>query len=145
MLGELPKGKPQNLLPLIIRAIEIKKPLAIYGTDYPTEDGTCLRDYVHVTDLAQAHIAALRATSPGYDVFNVGTGKPTSVLGLINTFETVNNVKVPYEKAARRPGDPAICYALPNKINKNLGWSAHKTVEDAVRDAWKWHQSLKTV
>lgn len=142
-LGESPKGKPQNLLPLIVQATAGNlPPLTVYGTDYPTPDGSCLRDYIHVVDLARAHVAALQKMlsekSGGYDVYNIGTGTPTSVLELIHTFEKVNNVKVPYSLGERRPGDPTAYYAVATKANSELGWHAEKTVEDAVRDAWRW-------
>lgn len=149
-IGELPKGTPQNLLPLIVLATAGDiLPLTVFGTDYPTPDGTCLRDYVHVVDLAQAHVAALQnimsAEKGSYDVYNVGTGQPTSVLELIQTFENINNVKVPHKLGARRPGDPVAYYAVTNKIEKTLDWKANKTTKDAVRNAWHWHQTnLKT-
>jgi UDP-glucose 4-epimerase len=147
LIGESPKGKPQNLLPIIVQAVTGKiPPITVFGTDYHTPDGTCLRDYIHVVDLAKAHIAALSklldSTSHGYAVYNVGTGKPTSVLELIKTFEDVNGVKVPYGLGDRRPGDPAAYYAITAKAEKELGWKAGKTVEDAVRTAWKWQQHI---
>ena len=147
-IGELPKGKPQNLLPIIVQACAgILPPLTVYGTDYPTPDGSCLRDYIHVVDLAKAHVAALRKLSSkdikeNYQVYNLGTGKPTSVLDLIKTFEKVNKVKVPYKIGPRRPGDPAAYYASPKKANKELNWQTEKTVEDAVSDAWRWQQTI---
>lgn len=142
-LGESPKGKPQNLLPIIVQATSGKlPPLTVYGTDYPTPDGSCLRDYIHVVDLAKAHVAALQKMlaekSGGYDVYNIGTGTPTSVLELIHTFEEVNGVKVPHRLGERRPGDPTAYYAVATKANERLGWHAEKTVEDAVHDAWRW-------
>src|SRR5882762_2651509 len=110
-IGELPRGKPQNLLPIIVQACTGQiPPLTVFGTDYPTPDGTCLRDYIHVVDLARAHVAALKhilkKTKGSYEVYNLGTGRPTSVLQLIKTFERVNKVKVPYKLGKRRPGDP---------------------------------------
>lgn len=146
-IGELPKGKPQNLLPIITQAASgILPPLTVFGTDYATPDGTCLRDYVHVVDLARAHVAALDKImdqkSGAYDVFNIGTGKPTSVLELIQNFEKINKVKVPHKIGRRRPGDPAAYYASAAKANKQLGWQAQKTVADAVADAWRWQQTL---
>lgn len=147
LLGELPKQPPQNLLPIIVQAVAgLREPLPIYGVDYNTPDGTCLRDYIHVVDLAKAHVIALRhllKQKPGYyDVFNVGTGKPTSVMELINTFERVNNIAVPHHISDRRPGDPPAYYADPHKIYRILGWKAEKTVEDAVSSAWHWQQRL---
>jgi UDP-glucose 4-epimerase len=142
-IGELPKGKPQNLLPIIVQAVSgIIPPLTVYGTDYDTADGSCLRDYIHVVDLAEAHVKALIKNKPGFNVYNIGTGKPTSVLELINIFEKVNKVKVPYSLGDRRPGDPAAYFASPDKANNELDWHAKKTVEDAVRDAWNWQKSL---
>lgn len=150
LIGELPKGKPQNLLPIIVQATagEIP-PFTVFGTDYPTPDGTCLRDYIHVVDLAKAHVAALRKleeeSSEDYQVYNVGTGHPTSVLELIRSFETVNQVKVPYTLGDRRPGDPARCYASVEKIERDLGWKATQTIENAVRDAWRWQQARSSL
>jgi len=137
-LDELPKGVPQNLLPIVVRAIQHDQPLTVYGTDYDTEDGTCERDYIHVVDLAKAHIAALeRSSDEQYRVYNIGTGKPTSVLGLIAAFEKVNGIKVPYVLGERRPGDPVAYYASPKRANDELGWFAEKTIEDA----WRWQQA----
>jgi len=145
-IGELPKGKPQNLLPIIVQACTGQiPPFTVFGTDYPTADGTCLRDYVHVVDLAKAHVAALNASlkkKTGYAVYNIGTGSPTSVMKLIKTFEQVNKVKVPYKLGPRRQGDPAAYYAVAKKAKKELGWQAQKNVKDAVADAWRWQQTL---
>lgn len=145
-IGELPKGRPQNLLPLVMQAAQGKiPPLTVFGKDYPTPDGTCLRDYIHVMDLAEAHVAALQKIldeESGYNVYNLGAGKPTSVLELINTFEKVNGAKVPHTIGARRPGDPVAYYAVPDKAKHELGWAAKRTIEDAVRDAWRWQQKL---
>jgi UDP-glucose 4-epimerase len=146
-IGELPKGKPQNLLPIIVRAVVTGEPLTVFGTDYDTPDGTCLRDYIHVVDLARAHVAALehleKTDTHGYHVYDIGTGKPTSVMELITAFEKVNNIKVPYTLGSRRPGDPAAYYASATKAHEVLGWQAEKTVEDAVGDAWRWQQHLQ--
>jgi UDP-glucose 4-epimerase len=145
-LGELGRGKPQNLLPFMLQAIETNKPLIVFGNDYDTPDGTCLRDYIHVVDLARAHVAALKhlekTTKGGYDVYNIGTGIPTSVMELIIAFEQINKVKVPYELGDRRPGDPSNYYASGEKAREELGWEAKKTIEDAVRDAWRWQQNI---
>lgn len=147
IIGESPKGAPQNLLPIIVQAAAGKTPpLIVYGTDYPTPDGTCLRDYIHVVDLAKAHVAALRKliqTKAGYHVYNIGTGKPVSVLELITTFERVNNVSVPHTLGGRRAGDPAAYHASNKKAEKELGWHAEHTVEDAVRSAWQWQQKQR--
>jgi len=141
-LGESPLGRPNNLLPLVVQATAGKiPPLTVYGTDYPTADGTCERDYIHVVDLAKAHVAALEHDSSdgrNYRVFNVGTGHPTSVLKLIETFESVNGVKVPHVLGDRRAGDPMAYFAAPDKAQAELGWQATKTIEDACRDAWNW-------
>jgi UDP-glucose 4-epimerase len=146
-IGELPKGKPQNLLPIIVQACTGQlPPLTVFGTDYPTPDGTCLRDYIHVVDLAKAHVAALQRMNSrsgnNYQVYNIGTGRPTSVMELIKTFEKINRIKVPYKLGARRPGDPVACYASVAKVKKELGWRAIKSVEDAVADAWLWQKTL---
>ncbi|HUS25923.1 MAG TPA: UDP-glucose 4-epimerase GalE [Nevskiaceae bacterium] len=148
IIGELPKGTPQNLLPIIIQAVTGKlPPLTVFGTDYDTPDGTCLRDYIHVVDLARAHVAALdtiaNQKTGNYSVYNIGTGKPTSVIELITTFEKINGIKVPYTLGNRRPGDPMACYASAQKARQELGWQATKTPEDAVRDAWRWQQHLQ--
>lgn len=145
-IGELPKGKPQNLLPIIVQAVSGKiPPLTVFGTDYDTPDGTCLRDYVHVADLAQAHVAALHKIAAqeqgSFNTYNIGTGKPTSVLELIRTFEEVNGLKVPYSLGERRAGDPAAYYAVSAKAERELQWHAQKNTADAVRDAWHWEQN----
>jgi UDP-glucose 4-epimerase len=142
-LGESPVGTPQNLLPILIQSLTGKvPPLVINGDDYPTTDGTCERDYVHVVDLAKAHVAALKKLDQkldkNYHVYNIGTGKPTSVLKLIQIFEAENGVKVPYSIGPRRAGDPAAFFASPDKANTELGWQSTKTIEDAVRDSWNW-------
>lgn len=148
LIGESPKGKPQNLLPIIVQAVAANQPLTVYGTDYPTSDGTCLRDYVHVVDLARAHVAALMRTetkhdSGNYSVYNIGTGKATSVLELIRAFERTNNIKVPYVLGERRAGDAVACFASAEKAKHELGWQAQLTVADAVQSAWQWHQKQK--
>lgn len=146
LIGDSPKGKPQNLLPIIVHALTNGTPISVYGTDYPTPDGTCLRDYIHVVDLAKAHVAALQkmlATDSGhYDIYNISTGVPTSVTELITTFERINKVTVPHTLGPRRPGDPPVYYADPHKANRELDWYPEKTIEDAVRSAWAWQQKL---
>lgn len=149
VIGESPKGKPQNLLPIIVQAVAKNKSLTVFGNDYPTPDGTCLRDYIHVVDLAKAHVAALQkmiSTRSGhYEVYNISTGRPTSVSKLINTFERVNNVKVPHVIGTRRSGDPAAYSAVPKKANRELHWKAEHTIEEAVHSAWQWQlQQNKT-
>jgi len=145
LIGEMPIGKPQNLLPVIVQSITTKNRLTIFGDDYPTKDGTCERDYVHVTDLAKAHVSALDRlfdTKTDFSVYNIGTGKPTSVLELIGTFEKANKVKVDYAVGPRRPGDPAGFYASAKKAKQELNWHSEKTIEDAVKDAWDWQNTL---
>ncbi len=147
LLGELPIGTPANLVPYISQtAAGIRPKLSVFGDDYDTPDGTGVRDFIHVVDLAKAHIATLqyleKQTAPFYDIFNVGTGKGTSVKELIETFEQVNQVKVPYQVVDRRSGDIGTCFADPSKINKVIGWKAEFAIEDALRDTWKWQQTL---
>jgi UDP-glucose 4-epimerase len=151
LLGESAKVEAESLLPLIVAATAGKRPaITVFGTDYSTPDGTCLRDYVHVVDLAKAHIAAVERNASdtethGYDVFNVGTGKPTSVLELIQTFEKVNDVSVPHKLGQRRQGDIVVSYASCDKAEEALHWRAEKTVEDAVRDVWVWQKHLDSM
>ncbi len=142
-IGEQSKSRPQNLLPIIMQAVNnTMPPVTIMGTDYPTLDGTCLRDYIHVVDLAKAHVAALTKSAGQklglFSTYNVGTGKPTSVLELIKTFEAVNNIAVPYNLGRRRAGDPVAYYASSAKIRKELAWQPKLTIDDACQDAWRW-------
>jgi UDP-glucose 4-epimerase len=120
--------------------------LTVHGTDYPTADGTCERDYIHVVDLAKAHVAALQKSldrdTGSYKVYNVSTGQPTSVSGLINTFEEVTGTTVPHKLGPRRAGDPVAYYATAEKIQKELGWKAQKTPRQACTDAWRWQQYI---
>ena len=145
-IGDSPKGTPQNILPIIVKALVEGKPITVYGTDYPTPDGSCLRDYIHVVDLAKAHVAALQkmidTDSGHYEIYNISTGIPTSVTGLIAVFERVNNVKVPHTLGDRRPGDPPVYYASPDKANTELDWRAQYTIDDAVRSAWEWQKKI---
>ncbi|MEK9151125.1 MAG: UDP-glucose 4-epimerase GalE [Patescibacteria group bacterium] len=145
LIGELPLGVPNNLVPYLTQtAAGQRERLTIFGGDYPTPDGTCIRDYIHVVDLARAHIAALDHllsagdNQPLYDIYNVGTGHGTSVKELVDTFERVTGVLVPQSIGSRRPGDIASCYADPDKIRKELGWRAELTLSQALKDAWKW-------
>ena len=143
LIGEDPQGIPNNLMPFITQVAIGKRPfLSIYGNDYATEDGTGVRDYIHVVDLALGHLAALKKlkTKPGFVVYNLGTGKGTSVLAMVKAFETANHVKIPYQIVARRPGDIAICYADCSKALSDLGWKTKKTVLDACLDSWRWQQ-----
>ena len=147
-IGELPIGVPQNLIPYITQtAAGLRKELAVFGNDYPTEDGTCIRDYIHVMDLAEAHVVAVERllnnnNKSDYEVFNLGTGKGNSVLEVIQTFEKVTDQKLPYRIAERRPGDVVAAYADTNLANNELGWSAQLSLADALQSAWKWQQKL---
>ena len=144
MIGEKPNGIPNNLMPYITQvAAGIRDHLSVFGSDYPTPDGTGVRDYIHVVDLAKGHVAALRycAAHSGCEVFNLGTGVGYSVLDMVRAFETANGVKIPYEIAPRRAGDIAVCYANTEKAESLLGWKAEKSLEDMCRDAWRWQQS----
>lgn len=141
-IGEMPSGTPNNLMPYITQVAVGKLPqLSIFGNDYPTHDGTGVRDYIHVVDLARGHVAALNYEGKGTTVFNLGTGTGYSVLDMVNTFARVNNVALPYRIAERRPGDIAECYADPTKAREVLGWEATLTLEDMVRDSWRWQSN----
>jgi len=147
-IGELPLGEPSNLVPYITQvAAGVREKLSVFGKDYNTPDGTCIRDFIHVTDLSKAHVKALdllRNTSETsyYEVFNVGTGKGHSVLEIIRTFEEVNELKLNYSFEPRRPGDIEKIYAQADKANQLLGWRAEKTLGDALADAWRWQLKL---
>lgn len=147
-IGELPIGEPQNLVPFLTQtAIGIRKELSIFGKDYPTSDGTCVRDYIHVEDLAKAHVLALNRlfeekNSDRYEVFNIGTGKPSSVLEVIDTFEKATGVYLNYRFTDRRSGDIVCAYADTTKANQILGWEARLSLEEALASAWKWEKSL---
>lgn len=141
-IGEDPCGIPNNLLPFISQVAIGRLPrLKVWGNDYNTPDGTCIRDYIHVVDLATGHIAALNNLATGKTVFNLGTGRGVSVLEMIHTFETATDTMIPYEVAQRRPGDVEVCYAECSKANKELSWSAKKTLEEACADSWRWQQN----
>ena len=139
LIGENPNGIPNNLMPYITKVAkkELKK-LSIFGDDYNTVDGTGVRDYIHVVDLAKGHVKAIEKLSSGVEIYNLGTGKGTSVLELVNAFMKVNNVDIPYEIVGRRAGDIATCYADTNKAMRDLGWRAEKDIEDMVRDSWRF-------
>ena len=144
LIGERPNGVPNNLMPYITQtAAGIRKELSIFGDDYETPDGTGVRDYIHITDLARGHIAAIGYTEEhvGWEAINLGTGHGTSVLKLVQTFERVNGVPVPYRIAPRRAGDLASCYAGTEKARRLLGWQAEKGLEDICRDAWRWQRA----
>jgi UDP-glucose 4-epimerase len=138
IIGEKPNAIPNNLIPYILGVAAGKYPyLNIYGDDYETEDGTGVRDYIHVMDLIKAHWAALIDESKGCQVYNVGTGQGVSVKAMVNAFEKVNNVNIPYQIQSRRAGDIATCYAGVDKIKNHLNWSTQLNLEDMCRDAWK--------
>ena len=141
LIGEDPRGIPNNLMPYISQvAIGRREFLSVYGNDYDTPDGTGVRDYIHVVDLAKGHVAAVKYLEAhnGCEVFNLGTGCGYSVLDMVNAFQKVNGVPVPYKIVDRRPGDLAVCYAEPTKSAEVLGWKAQHGLEDMVRDAWNW-------
>ena len=140
-IGEMPNGIPNNLMPFITQVASGKREfLSVFGNDYPTPDGTGVRDYIHVVDLAKGHVAAANyaMTHTGTEIVNLGTGHGYSVLDIVHAVEKVNGVKVPYKIEARRPGDIAECWADPKKAKKDLGWEAEKTLEDMCRDSWRW-------
>ena len=143
LMGENPRGIPNNLMPYITQvAIGRREKLSIFGNDYPTPDGTCVRDYIHVMDLAKGHVAAVKfaTENKGTEVFNLGTGIGYSVMDTVNTFMEVNHVDVPYQIVGRRAGDIATCYADPAKSKEVLGWTAQETLADMCRDSWNWQQ-----
>ena len=146
-IGELPIGVPQNLVPFITQTASGKREkLTVFGTDYATADGSCVRDYIHVVDLAKAHVAALKAlqkeSAANYDVFNIGTGKGSTVLEVIKTFEAVSGQKLNYEVGPRRPGDVEQVYGDVRKAESQLGWKAELGLPDMMRSAWAWEQYL---
>lgn len=148
-IGELPLGVPQNLVPFITQtAMGLRKELAVYGTDYPTTDGTAVRDYIHVVDLAKAHVIALqrllnKKNLEKVETFNLGTGTGSSVLEVIQAFEKVSEKKLPYTLVDRREGDVTEAYANTTKANTILGWTAQSTLEEALASAWKWEQKIR--
>ena len=143
MIGENPIGIPNNLMPYITQtAVGIRKELGVFGNDYDTPDGTGVRDYIHVCDLASGHVAALKAIKRncGLAKYNLGTGHGYSVLDVVKTFEIINGVKIPYSIKPRRPGDIATCYCNPTKAEVELGWKAKYGIEEMVRDSWNWQR-----
>ena len=147
LIGEMPNGIPNNLMPYISQVAAGKLPkLRVYGDDYDTPDGTGVRDYIHVVDLAKGHVAAAAyaAEHQGTEIFNLGTGKGYSVLEMIQAFSRVNQVEVPYEIEGRRGGDIAACWADPTKAEQGLKWRAEKTLEDMCRDGWRWQKMNPT-
>jgi len=151
LLGELPVGVPNNLVPFITQtAIGKRQKLTVFGDDYPTADGTCIRDYIHVVDLAKAHVAAIsylkkQAATNGYYVFNIGTGKGNSVMEVIRSFEKVSGTKLHYEIGPRRAGDVVQIYAVCNKAQHELGWKASRDLDNCMQTAWHWEQQLKNL
>ena len=150
MIGELPIGTPQNLVPFITQTgIGLRDQLSVFGDDYPTPDGTCIRDYIYVVDLAKAHVIALQRLLSGknktnYEVFNVGTGTGSSVLEVINSFEKVSGKKLNYKIVDRRPGDITSAYADTTLANKELGWKAQYSLDEAMKSAWDWEQKIRS-
>ena len=143
LIGEDPRGIPNNLMPYITQvAVGRRERLSVYGNDYDTPDGTGVRDYIHVVDLAKGHVAAVKyvAENTGAEVFNLGTGTGYSVLDMVHAFREVNEVELPYVITARRPGDIATCYADPSKSEKVLGWKAEKGLAEMCRDSWNWQK-----
>ena len=147
LIGESPNGIPNNLLPYVSRVADGKlEELSVFGNDYDTPDGTGVRDYIHVVDLAKGHIKAiekLEREKSGIYIYNLGTGKGYSVLDIVNAFEKTNNVKVPYKIVKRRPGDIATCYSDPKKAELELGFKATKTLEDMCKDSWRFQKKCK--
>lgn len=144
MIGENPNGIPNNLMPYITQtAVGIRKELGVFGNDYDTPDGTGVRDYIHVCDLASGHVAALKAIKKkcGLAIYNLGTGHGYSVLDVVKAFEKVNGVKVPFSIKPRRPGDIATCYCNPTKAKQDLGWEAQYGIDEMCRDSWNWQKN----
>lgn len=148
-IGELPLGVPQNLVPFITQTgVGLRKELAVYGNDYPTSDGTCVRDYIHVVDLAKAHVIAMqrlvnKTNTEKLEIFNLGTGKGSSVLEVIKAFEKASGQKLPYKIVARREGDVTEAYANTDKANNVLGWKTQLGLDEAIASAWKWEQKIR--
>ncbi|GEN57847.1 UDP-glucose 4-epimerase [Halolactibacillus alkaliphilus] len=142
LIGEDPNGIPNNLMPFVTKVAkgQLEK-LNVFGDDYDTIDGTGVRDYIHVVDLAKGHVKAIENLKDGVNIYNLGTGRGTSVLELVSAFMKVNNIDVPYEIVGRRSGDIAICYADASKAERELEWKAELTIEDMVRDAWKFEKN----
>jgi len=150
-IGELPLGVPQNLVPFITQTVAgIRQELSVFGSDYPTPDGTAIRDYIHVVDLALAHVCAMKRLLNGQntekvEVFNIGTGTGSSVLEVIQAFEAATGLKVPYKLAPRRPGDVVSAYADTQKAKKVLGWTAQFNLQDSLADSWRWEKKLRNL
>ncbi len=150
-IGELPRGVPQNLVPYVTQtAAGLRECLSIFGDDYPTPDGSCIRDYIDVTDLAKAHVVAIgrmveNKNKENYEIFNIGTGRGVSVLELVNKFEEVNGVKVNHKIAPRRDGDIIAIWADPTLANNELGWKAVRTLDETLKSAWEWEKHLRGI
>jgi len=148
-IGELPIGVPQNLVPFITQTgMGFREELSVFGDDYPTEDGTCIRDYIHVVDLAKAHVVAMERllenkNEKNYEIFNVGTGKGNSVLEVIDSFERVSGKKLNYKIVGRRAGDIVVAYADTTKVNNILGWKAASTLDESMKSAWDWERKIR--
>ncbi|MFV0468379.1 MAG: GDP-mannose 4,6-dehydratase, partial [Dysgonomonas sp.] len=148
-IGELPNGVPQNLIPFLTQtAIGVRELLSVFGDDYNTPDGSCIRDFINIVDLAKAHVVAMDRmlqdkSDEQIEIFNLGTGRGVSVLELINGFEKVNGIKLNYKIVARREGDIEKIWADPERANKVLGWTAKETLEDTLASAWKWQLKLR--
>jgi UDP-glucose 4-epimerase len=144
LIGENPNGIPNNLMPFVTKVAKGQLPkLSVFGNDYDTIDGTGVRDYIHVVDLAKGHVKAIENLNDGVNIYNLGTGRGTSVLELVNAFMKVNGINVPYAIVGRRPGDIATCFADACKAEKELNWKAELGIEEMVRDAWKFEQNNK--
>jgi UDP-glucose 4-epimerase len=150
LIGELPIGTPQNLVPFVTQTgIGLREKLSIFGNDYPTSDGTCIRDYIHVVDLAKAHVIAMKRlidekNTENYEVFNIGTGKGSSVLEVVHAFEEVSGIQLNYSFVDRRAGDIISAYADTTKANKVLGWKSELTLKDALHSAWEWEKKTRS-
>lgn len=143
-IGEAPNGIPNNLMPYVTQVAKGKLDiLRVYGNDYPTVDGTGVRDYIHVVDLAEGHVAALNNLVQGVHIYNLGSGKGTSVLELVKSFEEANGIIIPYEIVDRRPGDIASCYADVSKAKQELGWTAKRDIVTMCRDSWRFERNFK--
>ncbi len=151
LIGELPRGVPQNLVPFITQtAAGIRECLSVFGDDYETPDGSCLRDYIDVVDLAKAHVVAITRmiedkNKAKYEIFNIGTGNGVSVLELVNSFERVNELKLNYKIAPRRPGDVVAIWADTSLANEELGWKAERSLDDTLRSAWAWEKNVRGI
>ena len=143
LIGEVPNGIPNNLMPYVTQVAKgIRAKLSIYGSDYPTLDGTGVRDYIHVVDLAKGHVAALESKKTGLNVYNLGTGRGTSVLELVHAFIRINKINIPYQIVERRHGDIAVSFANVDKARLELNWKAMLTIEEMVKDAWNFEKKL---